>query len=308
MIRAIFRLSALVLALTPVFTVAALAQAPALLPTDVPSLLQLLGVGAVPALVTASLLSTAASLFVAVTPTPHPDTPWGRVYQLVEWVAIVTRNTKQTGIPVVDALHNAALATLNDPGYSPKPKAAEAAKVGAALLALALAGSTLSACGTAPVPSADPAAKSSLQTGMANFNTAINSELAALNANGGAADNLAKLACGASAYADAYFKLIAPLAGASSGDLQTEKAAMAGAEMLCAAPPSAGTAPAQALGAYVAVQQALGKIDPAAATLTLESLKSLPAIVPPAPVAAPPAPPAAPAPAAPAAPAPTKSA
>jgi hypothetical protein len=305
MIRAIFRLSALVLALTPVFTVAALAQAPALLPTDVPSLLQLLGVGAVPALVTASLLSSAASLFVAATPTPHPDSRWGRVYQLIEWVAIVTRNTKQTGIPVVDALHNAALATLNDPGYAPRTtgdaQSSGAAKVGAVLLALTLS-ATLSACGTAPAPSADPATKSSLQTGIANFNTAINSELAALNANGGAADNLAKLACGASAYADAYFKLIAPLAGASGGDLQNEKAAMAGAEMLCAVPPSAGTAPAQALGAYVAVQQALGKIDPAAATLTLDSLKSLPAI--PAPAA--PAP--APAPAAPAAPAPTKSA
>jgi hypothetical protein len=126
----------------------ALAQAAAP-PADLSSLLAILGAAGTPALVGFAILSLAASIVVAVTPTPAPDSPFSRPYQLLEWLALVTRSTKETGIPAVDALHRAQLAIL------PPPKPIEPAAptagsssgpVAAAILALILLGSSLVAC------------------------------------------------------------------------------------------------------------------------------------------------------------------
>lgn len=130
----------------------ALAQATA--PADLSSLLAILGAAGTPALVAFAMASLGASIVVAVTPTPAHDSVWSRPYQLLEWLALVTRSTKETGIPAVDALHRAQAVVLD--AVTDKAPAADAAKsasppaggAAAAILALFLAGTSLSGCST----------------------------------------------------------------------------------------------------------------------------------------------------------------
>lgn len=89
----------------------AFAQAAAAAP-DMAGLLSILGAAGPAAIIAYALASLAASILVAVTPTPAHDSVWSRPYQLLEWLAVVTRSTKETGIPAVDALHAAQLAVL----------------------------------------------------------------------------------------------------------------------------------------------------------------------------------------------------
>ncbi|HXQ41318.1 MAG TPA: hypothetical protein VN821_08625 [Candidatus Udaeobacter sp.] len=102
----------------PIIAFAQTAPAVAGLPINgdnLPGILQLVGVGAVPALLLVALVSFFAALFCALTPTPDPKTTWGRIYQVIEWLALITKNTKETGIPTVDALHQAEVALLDAP-------------------------------------------------------------------------------------------------------------------------------------------------------------------------------------------------
>jgi hypothetical protein len=130
---------------------------------DAATLAHLVGVSVGTVLIILSLASSVASFICAMTPTPNPTTPWGRVYQVIEWLAIITRSTKETGYPAVDALHTAALALAAQtvpaapeaaaPGDGPKTESGPAvAKAGAAILvALGLAAS-LSACASSAQP------------------------------------------------------------------------------------------------------------------------------------------------------------
>lgn len=74
------------------------------------SLLAIMQQGGVPMLIAWALLSLLASLFCAMTPTPAPTSRWAGLYQLMELLAVITRQTKLTGIPAVDALQTAASA------------------------------------------------------------------------------------------------------------------------------------------------------------------------------------------------------
>jgi hypothetical protein len=129
---------------------------------DAATLAHLVGVSVGTVLIILSLASSAASFVCAMTPTPNPTTPWGRVYQVIEWLAIITRNTKETGYPAVDALHSAALALAAHPvpgqGVAVAAKAPMAdsgpmvAKAGVALLAAFGLAVSLSACASSGQP------------------------------------------------------------------------------------------------------------------------------------------------------------
>jgi hypothetical protein len=58
-------------------------------------------------------LVTAASLFTALTPTPDPSTTWGKVYRIIERVALLTAKAKQSGMiptnPAADKLAQEAV-------------------------------------------------------------------------------------------------------------------------------------------------------------------------------------------------------
>jgi hypothetical protein len=127
----------------------ALAQAAAPA-ADLSSLLAILGAAGTPALVAFAIASLVASVVIAVTPTPAPDSVWSRPYQLLEWLAVVTRSTKETGIPAIDALHRAQLAILPPPAppsadAAPKPSAPPSSAA-AVLFLLFMGGVALSAC------------------------------------------------------------------------------------------------------------------------------------------------------------------
>ena len=61
---------------------------------DLLTLLPLVGTGAV----------TAASIFTAFTDTPDPSTRWGKVYRVIEAVALVTERAKQKGLIPTNAV------------------------------------------------------------------------------------------------------------------------------------------------------------------------------------------------------------
>jgi len=66
----------------------------------------------------------AASAFVAVTPTPHPGSPWGQCLSGRRMACSRdAQHTKETGIPVVDAIHSAQLAILAERAGSVPPPA-----------------------------------------------------------------------------------------------------------------------------------------------------------------------------------------
>jgi hypothetical protein len=90
----------------------AAAAADAAAQVDLFGIISLLGGSAMPALLVIAVVSFLASIVVALTPTPNPTTRLGRVYQVIEWLAMVTRGTKETGFPVIDELHAAQLAVL----------------------------------------------------------------------------------------------------------------------------------------------------------------------------------------------------
>lgn len=48
---------------------------------------------------TALAVHFGASVFTAATPTPDPQSPLGRLYRIVELVALVAGRAKDTGIP-----------------------------------------------------------------------------------------------------------------------------------------------------------------------------------------------------------------
>lgn len=77
-----------------------------------------------------ALISFVASLICAVTPTPAPGSRWRGLYELIECIALITRTSKETGIPTVDALHTASLALASLPREAPPlvPPAAAAAE------------------------------------------------------------------------------------------------------------------------------------------------------------------------------------
>ena len=41
-----------------------------------------------------------AKAFCAVTPTPAPNTPWGRIYRAIEIAALLVGKAKEAGVPV----------------------------------------------------------------------------------------------------------------------------------------------------------------------------------------------------------------
>jgi hypothetical protein len=61
---------------------------------------------------------TAASLFTALTPTPDPNTTWGKVYRVIEMAALLTQKAKQSGMiptnPAADKLAENAVATAKE--------------------------------------------------------------------------------------------------------------------------------------------------------------------------------------------------
>jgi hypothetical protein len=167
---------------------------------DAATLAHLVGVSVGTVLIILSLASSAASFVCAMTPTPNPTTPWGRVYQVIEWLAIITRNTKETGYPAVDALHTAALALAAHPVPVQGPAAAKVlaadsgptvAKVGTALLVAFGLAASLSACASSDRPGtlaeylASPAGKALLvslsksSSSVARIADRVDSDLAA---------------------------------------------------------------------------------------------------------------------------------
>jgi hypothetical protein len=42
-----------------------------------------------------SFTVTFASTITAITNTPHPDGMWGKIYKMIEFLALVTNKTKQ---------------------------------------------------------------------------------------------------------------------------------------------------------------------------------------------------------------------
>jgi|HubBroStandDraft_2_1064218.scaffolds.fasta_scaffold50385_5 hypothetical protein len=52
----------------------------------------------------------AASLFTAITPTPNPTTPWGKIYRVLDALALNVLHSKQTGVPAAQALQQVAAA------------------------------------------------------------------------------------------------------------------------------------------------------------------------------------------------------
>jgi hypothetical protein len=224
--------------------------APAEPELDAATLAHLVGVSVGTVLIVFSLASSVASFVCAMTPTPNPITPWGRVYQVIEWLAIITRNTKETGYPAVDALHAAALAMAAHPVPLQGAAAAKVAtadsgptvaKAGAALLiALGLA-TTLSACASSGQPEtlaeylASPTGKA-LLVSLSKSSSSIARIADRVDADLAASAQDKEIVCGGVSAADVAFKTFLVFnPGVLTAEAQAnEQKAYDAAQLVCA--------------------------------------------------------------------------
>lgn len=249
-------------------------------PPDLSNISSLFGTYGAVALILVSLVSTVASGIVALTPTPHPDTAWGRVYQVVELLAMVTKNTKQTGFPVVDALHNVQLAlaanplpTISPPLKVDGPDVSVSGRVVVPSLAIIMTlgiGLLCSACDGSPsAPAPNSPEVQSFAQQVAAFNAKVKADMAAF---GAASLAVGKSSCGYLSEANGLFKAATPVllvAGVDPAIGGTEAGVMLGVDVACgiidAADPTAPATP-QVASAIAQVVAAIPEVKAALAT------------------------------------------
>jgi hypothetical protein len=240
----IFIAAALAAAALLAVPVLALADEPGVVATVDPSdlvaiLTLLLGAYAKPVGLIALGLIGLAKIVCATTGTPDPSTTWGKVYPWIEKAALIFGRMKDTA---------------------------------GAVLAIVVTGLVLTACVTKPTGDL----VGDLRTNHAKFledvkglNEGAVVALRNVDEDLGALRPALAQVCGAIAYNDGLFKLVAPLAGADPTALGVEATVMVGANLACAATgdpnaprPTVADALVKAAQIYLAVQGNIAKVSP----------------------------------------------
>lgn len=182
MIRKLLTLGAVGVALFLAACVPALAQSVGV----APDLFSIVAGGGTSAVTLFAVAHFVAVIVCSVTATPNPDTTWGRVYAFVELLAMVTRSTKDTGVPLADKLNlvadmipDADKAVATDTAKAIPADATTKAVSGAAAVVLAFVialGALVAACtptqiqdAATKVATVDASLMSTVQAGCAEF-------------------------------------------------------------------------------------------------------------------------------------------
>lgn len=276
MIRRIL-VAALAVAFVVVLGAAAFADTPGALPIPSDLVWALISGYGVPALVIFAMVSFLCSLFCALTKTPAPSSKWSAFYQVIEALALLTRNAKMTGNPAIDAFLMAEHTLVSGVTAEPEPlKPAQPLAPlppgsTAAAVALLVVGATLLASCAALNPSGKAWDSNQIAFFELNAATAAENVAQGVETGGGLSPQvLAAIKAGGASLSASIQAQVAVLTSSGSTASQLEAAGLS------------GLVPAvNNLGTILTASSAGNTASPQAIALTagISELKQLPALI-----------------------------